>query len=121
MSAPDVASASAPLERDARVVLAHDRGVAPGEIAIGVVIGRASEFFDFFVYALASVLVFPALVFPFVDSARQLAIIRSWSRGMLRALEVRLRVVGAPPGGHPGSHQRLPRRRRCSGCPHRPR
>ena len=41
------------------------------------------------------------LVFPFVDSARQLAIIRSWSRGMLRALDVRLRVVGAPPGGHP--------------------
>ena len=67
MSAPDAATASTPLERDARVMMAHDRGVAPGEIAIGVIIGRASEFFDFFVYALASVLVFPALVFPFVD------------------------------------------------------
>ena len=33
MSAPDVASASTPLERDARQVMAHDRGVAPGEIA----------------------------------------------------------------------------------------
>src|SRR5450830_2170799 len=40
--------------------------IAPGEIAIGVVIGRASEYFDFFVYAIASVLVFPAVFFPFV-------------------------------------------------------
>ncbi len=40
---------------------------SPGEIAIGVVVGRASEFFDFFVYAIASVMVFPKLVFPFVD------------------------------------------------------
>jgi MFS family permease len=40
---------------------------SPGEIAIGVVIGRTSEYFDFFVYAIASVLVFPKLVFPFVD------------------------------------------------------
>ncbi|MHB8284931.1 MAG: MFS transporter, partial [Caulobacteraceae bacterium] len=40
---------------------------APGEIAIGVIIGRTSEFFDFFVYAIASVLVFPQIVFPFVD------------------------------------------------------
>jgi len=40
---------------------------SPGEIAIGVVIGRTSEYFDFFVYAIASVLVFPKLIFPFVD------------------------------------------------------
>ncbi|WP_374412563.1 MFS transporter [Novosphingobium colocasiae] len=40
---------------------------SPGEIAIGVVIGRTSEFFDFFVYAIASVLVFPKLFFPFLD------------------------------------------------------
>ncbi|MBO0906431.1 MFS transporter [Jiella sonneratiae] len=39
----------------------------PSEIAIGVVIGRTSEFFDFFVFAIASVLVFPQRVFPFVD------------------------------------------------------
>jgi MFS family permease len=39
--------------------------IAPGEIAVGVVIGRASEYFDFFVYAMASVLVFPAVFFPF--------------------------------------------------------
>ncbi|MBB3982074.1 MFS family permease [Sphingobium fontiphilum] len=48
--------------------LAHDHGpVSPGEIAIGVIIGRTSEFFDFFVYAIASVLVFPGFFFPFVD------------------------------------------------------
>lgn len=41
--------------------------ISPGEIAVGVVIGRASEYFDFFVYAIASVLVFPAVFFPFVD------------------------------------------------------
>lgn len=62
-------------ERDARAI--HSRGhshgeadghaVGPGEIAIGVVIGRTSEFFDFFVYAIASVLVFPKLVFPWLD------------------------------------------------------
>src|SRR3954464_969983 len=55
---------SATMERDARLINADHGGVKPGEIAIGVVIGRASEFFDFFVYAIASVLVFPQLVFP---------------------------------------------------------
>ncbi|MBC5782024.1 MFS transporter [Ramlibacter sp. USB13] len=39
--------------------------VAPGDIAVGVVVGRASEYFDFFVYGIASVLVFPAVFFPF--------------------------------------------------------
>lgn len=44
----------------------RDHGhIEPGEIAVGVVIGRASEYFDFFVYALASVMVFPAIFFPF--------------------------------------------------------
>ncbi len=42
--------------------------VSPAEIAIGVIIGRTSEFFDFFVYGIASVLVFPKLFFPFVDA-----------------------------------------------------
>src|SRR5262249_57279567 len=54
-------------ERDARHLHAGGHRVAPGEIAIGVVIGRTSEFFDFFVYAIASVLVFPKLIFPFAD------------------------------------------------------
>lgn len=37
------------------------------DIAVGVVIGRSSEFFDFFVFAIASVLVFPRVMFPFAD------------------------------------------------------
>ena len=41
--------------------------VAPGEIAVGVVIGRASEYFDFFTFGIASVLVFPAVFFPFLN------------------------------------------------------
>jgi MFS family permease len=67
MSAPIAASNSTPLERDVQNLHAHDRRIAPGEIAIGVIVGRTSEFFDFFVYAIASVLVFPSLVFSFVD------------------------------------------------------
>ncbi|MCH3755797.1 hypothetical protein LZC13_09245, partial [Campylobacter coli] len=59
---------SAPLERDARAVNTQgEHQVRPGEIAIGVIIGRTSEFFDFFVYAIASVLVFPQVVFPYLD------------------------------------------------------
>jgi len=42
--------------------------VAPGEIAIGVVIGRASEHFDFFVFGIACVLVFPGVFFPFAST-----------------------------------------------------
>jgi MFS family permease len=45
----------------------HNENLAPGDIAVGVVIGRASEYFDFFVYGIASVLVFPSVFFPFVD------------------------------------------------------
>lgn len=67
MNSPNSSSTSTPLERDARLVNADVHEVKPSEIAIGVIIGRTSEFFDFFVYALASVLVFPAVVFPYVD------------------------------------------------------
>lgn len=41
----------------------HER-TNPGDIAVGVVIGRTSEYFDFFVFGIASVLVFPAVFFP---------------------------------------------------------
>lgn len=41
--------------------------VTSGEIAVGVVIGRASEYFDFFVFGIACVLVFPGLLFPFLS------------------------------------------------------
>ena len=53
--------------RDSDEVPAGHSEIAPGEIAVGVVIGRASEYFDFFVYGIASVLVFPAVFFPFKD------------------------------------------------------
>ncbi|WP_407521509.1 MFS transporter [Methylobacterium oryzisoli] len=57
---------STALERDARLV-STDHKVAPSEIAIGVVIGRAAEYFDFFVFAIASVVVFPKVFFPFAE------------------------------------------------------
>lgn len=44
-----------------------DHHVSPSDIAVGVVIGRTSEFFDFFVFAIASVIVFPERLFPFAD------------------------------------------------------
>jgi len=59
-------SSSTALERDARLV-STDHRVAPSEIAIGVVIGRAAEYFDFFVFAIASVVVFPKVFFPFAE------------------------------------------------------
>ncbi|MGK6320493.1 MFS transporter [Sphingomonas sp. DT-204] len=62
------AASSTPLERDARALNTRGRHeVRPSEIAVGVIIGRTSEFFDFFVYAIASVIVFPQIVFPYLD------------------------------------------------------
>jgi MFS family permease len=52
------------MERDARRIH-DDKPVSAGSIAVGVIIGRMSEFFDFFVYGLASVLVFPSVYFSF--------------------------------------------------------
>ena len=65
-AAPYGADAGA-LGADARRINADHSAISPGEIAIGVVIGRASEYFDFFVFAIASVLVFPSAFFPFAD------------------------------------------------------
>lgn len=56
---------SSEFERDARRMHEDGKPLSPGSIAIGVIIGRMSEFFDFFVYGIASVLVFPRLVFSF--------------------------------------------------------
>ena len=47
--------------------VANEHTIAPSEIAVGVILGRASEYFDFFVYGIASVLVFPLVFFPFAD------------------------------------------------------
>ncbi len=54
-------------QRAARAAEGLDE-VTPGDIAVGVIIGRTSEFFDFFTYGIASVLVFPHVFFPFVDA-----------------------------------------------------
>ena len=67
MTAQTAPASSDAAERDSRAINARHGDIAPGEIAIGVIIGRTSEFFDFFVYAIASVLVFPELFFPYVD------------------------------------------------------
>lgn len=100
----------------------HDHGhqdVAPGEVAVGVVIGRASENFDFFVYGIASALVFPKVFFPFVDgltgalyafaifalafvvrpfgTAISMRIQRRWSRGT--KLTVALFLMGTATAG----------------------
>jgi len=64
MTAAALNPSSSTIENDARR-MHDDKSVSPGSIAIGVIIGRVSEFFDFFVYGLASVLVFPRLIFPF--------------------------------------------------------
>jgi len=44
-----------------------DLTISPGKIALPVVFGRTSEFFDFFVYGLASVLVFPYVFFSHLE------------------------------------------------------
>lgn len=63
----ETAPSTTQAERDARSLYEGDHRISPAEIAIGVIIGRTSEFFDFFVFAIASVLVFPKLVFPHLD------------------------------------------------------
>ena len=67
MSTPTSIPAPTGFDRHPASAGTHAAKVGPGETAIGVIIGRTSEFFDFFVYAIASVLVFPKLVFPYVD------------------------------------------------------
>jgi hypothetical protein len=55
-------------ESAASLSRAHtDEDVTPGEIAVGVIIGRSSEYFDFFVFGIACVLVFPSFLFPFLS------------------------------------------------------
>lgn len=61
-------SHSAPAGHPAAPASKHQgHAVSPSDIAVGVIIGRTSEFFDFFVFAIASVIVFPQRIFPFTD------------------------------------------------------
>ncbi len=96
-----------------------DEDVTPGEIAVGVIIGRSSEYFDFFVFGIACVLVFPGLLFPFlsrldgtlmafaifslafvarpVGTAISMAVQRRWGRGT--KLTLALFMLGASTAG----------------------
>jgi len=88
--------------------------VTPSEIAVGVIIGRSSEYFDFFVFGIACVLGVPSLLFPFlsplegtlmafallavafvvrpVGTAISMAVQRRWGRGT--KLTIALFVLG---------------------------
>lgn len=46
-------------------VESHDEHVTPGDLAVGVVVGRISQSFDVFVFGLGCVLAFPQAFFPF--------------------------------------------------------
>ena len=108
------------LESSVSLARAHtDEDVSPGEIAVGVIIGRSSEYFDFFVFGIASVLVFPSLLFPFlsrldgtlmafaifalafvarpVGTALSMAVQRRWGRGT--KLTLSLFLLGACTAG----------------------
>jgi MFS family permease len=61
------ASGTASIDQQLVAVHGHE-DVSPGEIAAGVIIGRASEYFDFFVFGIACVLVFPYVYFPFLTT-----------------------------------------------------
>lgn len=61
MSYTDTAHATGPSGRPAPVAVDPDR------ITIAVILARMTEFFDFFVYAIASALVFPHVFFSFAD------------------------------------------------------
>lgn len=68
MSTPSASSATIPpLPESSRKGHDHHEHVTPGEISVGVVIGRISEFFDFFVFGISCVLVFPRVFFPFAS------------------------------------------------------
>lgn len=93
--------------------------VTPSEIAVGVILGRSSEYFDFFVFGLACVLVFPSVLFPYLSrldgtlmafaifsvafiarpfgTAISMAIQRRWGRGT--KLTVSLFLLGASTAG----------------------
>jgi MFS family permease len=47
----------------------HARQITPGDIAVGVVVGRTASFFDVFVFGIACALVFPSVFFPFASQA----------------------------------------------------
>lgn len=54
----------------AEIAVAHSRRLnTPGQVLFASLIGTTIEFFDFYIYATAAVLVFPRLFFPAADPA----------------------------------------------------
>ena len=45
----------------------HEEQLAPADLAVGVVVGRISQSFDFFVFGIGCVLAFPTVFFPFAS------------------------------------------------------
>lgn len=41
--------------------------ISPGDIAVGVIVGRTVGFFDLFIFGIACVMVFPKVIFPFAS------------------------------------------------------
>ena len=60
------------LEAPRRAALGGKRTNSPAQVLLASLIGTTIEFFDFYVYATAAVLVFPALFFPASDATTAL-------------------------------------------------
>jgi hypothetical protein len=81
---------------------------SPRQVVFASLIGTAIEFFDFYIYATAAVLVFPSLFFPASDPAS--ATLVRWQRSRSRFSRDRSaqRCSGAceDPSGRHGCHPR---------------
>lgn len=51
----------------AQAANSHAEQLAPGDLAVGVLVGRISQSFDFFVFGIGCVLAFPEVFFPFAS------------------------------------------------------
>ena len=60
-------SLTTPPASDARAGAPHDSHVTPGDLVVGVTVGRISQSFDVFVFGLGCVLAFPKAYFPFAS------------------------------------------------------
>jgi len=56
-----------PAPGHSRTAAPHDEHVTPGDLAVGVIVGRISQSFDVFVFGLGCVLAFPKAFFPFAS------------------------------------------------------
>ena len=56
-----------PAPGHSRTASSHGEHVTPGDLAVGVIVGRISQSFDVFVFGLGCVLAFPRAFFPFAS------------------------------------------------------